>query len=64
MLAGEVREGDRVLARWDGVEHKVVLEPQAAEAAKGAASGDHRNAIQANREAQHGAGEAPAAAAE
>ncbi|MGE7157405.1 AAA family ATPase [Methylorubrum rhodesianum] len=28
MLADEVHEGDRVLARWDGGQQKVVLEPQ------------------------------------
>ncbi|MBL7405386.1 hypothetical protein INQ30_23855, partial [Escherichia coli] len=28
MLADEVHEGDRVLARWDGSQQKVVLEPQ------------------------------------
>lgn len=28
MLAGEVHEGDRVLARWDGEAGRVVLEPQ------------------------------------
>jgi ATP-dependent Clp protease ATP-binding subunit ClpC len=29
MLEGAVQEGDRVLARWDGGQQKVVLEPQA-----------------------------------
>ncbi|GJE03359.1 ATP-dependent Clp protease ATP-binding subunit [Methylobacterium isbiliense] len=28
MLADEVHEGDRVMARWDGSQHTVVLEPQ------------------------------------
>ncbi|WP_414474445.1 AAA family ATPase [Microvirga sp. M2] len=29
MLANEVHEGDRVLARWDGAQRRVVIEPQA-----------------------------------
>ncbi|WP_442000606.1 ATP-dependent Clp protease ATP-binding subunit [Microvirga sp. 2TAF3] len=28
MLANEVEEGQRVLARWDGTQHKVIIEPQ------------------------------------
>jgi len=70
MLAGEVHEGDRVLAVWDGGQQKVVLEPQAkpdgeAKAVEGAASGDHQNAVEADRDAQRGAaGETPVQAAE
>ncbi len=70
MLAGEVHEGDRVLARWDGSQQKVVLEPQAkpdgeAKPAEGGAAGDHRNAVEVERDAQRGgADEAGQAAAE
>ena len=69
MLAGEVREGDRVLARWDGSQHKVVLEPQAkpggsAEASESAACNKERNAVEVARDAQLHAPDAPAAAAE
>ena len=30
MLGGEVRDGDRVLARWDAAAHRLVLEPRRA----------------------------------
>ncbi|MBZ6077561.1 ATP-dependent Clp protease ATP-binding subunit [Microvirga puerhi] len=65
MLANEVQEGDRVLARWDGDKQRVVLEPQPkAEGATKAtgATDDHRNAVELDREAQRGAGDSRTAA--
>src|SRR5688572_19051010 len=67
MLANEVQEGDRVLARWDGDQQRVVLEPQpkAEGATKAAgATDDHRNAVELDREAQRGAGDDSRTAAE
>ena len=67
MLANEVQEGDRVLARWDGDQQRVVLEPQpkAEGATKAAgATDDHRNAVELNRKAQRGAGDDSKTAAE
>jgi ATP-dependent Clp protease ATP-binding subunit ClpC len=42
MLANEVREGDRVRARWDGSQQKVLLEPQARPDAPAPESGGER----------------------
>ena len=42
MLANEVREGDRVRARWDGAQQKVLLEPQARPDAPAPESGGER----------------------
>ncbi|MBS3652096.1 ATP-dependent Clp protease ATP-binding subunit [Pseudaminobacter sp. 19-2017] len=67
MLANEVQEGDRVLARWDGDQQRVVLEPQpkADSATKvSVATDDHRNAVELDREAQRGAGDDSRTAAE
>jgi ATP-dependent Clp protease ATP-binding subunit ClpC len=65
MLANEVHEGDQVLARWDGQEQKVVLEPQPkAETAQSGEAADHRNAVEAKREAQRGAADEGRRAAE
>lgn len=65
LLAGEVHEGDRVLARWDGSQQKVVLEPQAKadREAKGvrAGSGEPRNTTELEGNAQRGPTETPAA---
>jgi ATP-dependent Clp protease ATP-binding subunit ClpC len=49
MLANEIKEGDRVLVRWDGDQQKVVLEPQAAPADK--AKADERNTVEVERDA-------------
>ncbi len=67
MLANEVQEGDRVLARWDGDQQRVALEPQPkAEGATKAtgATDDHRNAVELDREAQRGARDDSRTAAE
>ncbi|WP_281349018.1 ATP-dependent Clp protease ATP-binding subunit [Microvirga thermotolerans] len=67
MLANEVHEGDRVIARWDSHEQKVMLEPQPkveGEAQAGGAAGDHRNAVELDREAQRGSGDEGRTAAE
>ena len=65
MLAGEVHEGDRVLARWDGAQETVVLEPQAGQGASEPASGaDHQNAIEARRDDTRPSGEERPEAAE
>jgi len=67
MLANEVQEGDRVLARWDGDQQRVVLEPQpkAEDSTKATgATDDHRNAVELDREAQRGAGDDSRTAAE
>jgi ATP-dependent Clp protease ATP-binding subunit ClpC len=65
MLAGEVHEGDRVLARWDGSQETVVLEPQAGQGASEPASGvDHQNAIEARRDDTRPSGEERPEAAE
>jgi ATP-dependent Clp protease ATP-binding subunit ClpC len=56
MLANEVHEGDRVTARWDSTQQKVVLEPQSrargAEQDSDEATGEHRNAVEVKRDAQ------------
>ncbi|MBB4039887.1 ATP-dependent Clp protease ATP-binding subunit ClpC [Microvirga flocculans] len=68
MLANEVHEGDRVLARWDSHEQKVVLEPQpkaeGATQADGEATAGHSNAVEVEREAQRGSGDEGRTAAE
>ncbi|NBJ13462.1 ATP-dependent Clp protease ATP-binding subunit [Microvirga arsenatis] len=67
MLANEIHEGDRVIARWDSHEKKVMLEPQPkAEGGSQAAgaAGDHRNAVELDREAQRGSGDKGQTAAE
>ena len=67
MLANEVHEGDRVIARWDSHEQKVMLEPQPkveGEAQAGNAADDHRNAVEVDREAQRGSGDESRSAAE
>ncbi|WP_262297911.1 ATP-dependent Clp protease ATP-binding subunit [Microvirga sesbaniae] len=67
MLADEVHEGDRVTARWDGDQQRVVLEPQPK--AEGAtkvtgATDDHHNAVEMERDAQTGSGNKGHSAAE
>jgi ATP-dependent Clp protease ATP-binding subunit ClpC len=67
MLANEVHEGDRVIARWDSHEQKVMLEPQPkaeGDAQAGNAADDHRNAVEVDREAQRGSGDESRSAAE
>jgi ATP-dependent Clp protease ATP-binding subunit ClpC len=67
MLANEVHEGDRVLARWDSHEQKVVLAPQPMAEGEAQASGtaaDHRNTVEVEREAQRGSGDESRTAAE
>ncbi|MBA1159304.1 ATP-dependent Clp protease ATP-binding subunit [Microvirga mediterraneensis] len=68
MLANEVHEGDRVIARWDNHEQKVTLEPQPkvegeAQADSEATAG-HSNAAEVEREAQRGADDESRTAAE
>jgi ATP-dependent Clp protease ATP-binding subunit ClpC len=56
-----------VLARWDGDQQRVVLEPQprAEGAIKAAgATDDHRNAVELDRKAQRAAGDDSKTAAE
>ncbi len=68
MLANEVHENDRVLARWDAGQQKVVLEPQAKPdvviGTAGAAANGQPNSIKVDRDADrdHTSG-APNAAA-
>ena len=69
MLANEVQEGDRVLARWDGDQQRVVLEPQPAEAqaaepAEGGTKEEPRSAVEVERKAQRGTGNGGRTAAE
>jgi len=67
MLANEVQEGDRVLARWDKDQQRVALEPQPKAAGATKATGatdDHRSAVELDREAQRGAGDDSRTAAE
>jgi ATP-dependent Clp protease ATP-binding subunit ClpC len=66
VLADELHEGDRVAARRDGGEQKVVLEPQGRSpgGTAGAAASGHENAVELHRDARREAGDggAPAAA--
>jgi ATP-dependent Clp protease ATP-binding subunit ClpC len=69
MLANEVHEGDRVTARWDSEQQKIVLEPQPAEAqaaeqAKRGTKEESRSAVEIEREAQRGTGNEGRTAAE
>jgi ATP-dependent Clp protease ATP-binding subunit ClpC len=52
MLANEVHEGDRVRARWDSAEQKVVLEPQAMPAAPAPESGEREQKSTRNRKSE------------
>jgi len=58
-----------VLARWDGNQQKVVLEPQpaetqAAEPARGGTKDEPRSAVEVERKAQRGTGNGGRTAAE
>ena len=69
MLANEVQEGDRVLARWDGDQQRVVLEPQPAEAqaaepAEGGTKEEPRSVVEVERKAKRGTGNGGRTAAE
>jgi ATP-dependent Clp protease ATP-binding subunit ClpC len=59
LLASEVHEGDRVLARWDAEQHKVTLEPQAR---PDGAAADETTSVEVGRERARRSGEGAVAA--